>query len=329
MKHFFVIIAFISSLYANSLYKDALEYEKNGDFKNAMILYKQIAEQSIEKDIVKAEQNIVEAKPTLAQQQMSFIKNKINKPEDKETRSILEQIIKSEFDIYPYKENFFLPISYDMHKKANRKQNEAKFQLSIKKPISYDIFGLNETINFGYTQTSWWQIYNDSAPFRETNYKPEVFMMIPYQSLEKTSLKAYKVSFMHESNGQGSVNSRSWNRVYLEGYFQLSNLFLVPRVWYRIPEGDNDDNPDIHEYLGYGDLTLLFPYKNHTFKLLVRNNLEFSDENKGYAELNWTFPFFNSKNTFGYVQMSTGYGDSLIDYDQEINRFSIGISLSR
>ena len=76
-------------------------------------------------------------------------------------------------------------------------------------------------------------------------------------------------------------------------------------------------------------LTLIYPYKSHTFKLLFRNNLRFNDQNKGYTQFDWTFPFFGSSKTFGYIQASTGYGDSLIDYDKEINRISFGISLSR
>lgn len=124
--------------------------------------------------------------------------------------------------------------------------------------------------------------------------------------------------------------SRSWNRLYLTSYFQLGNLFLSPRVWYRIPEErSDDDNPDIEKYMGYGDITLLFPYKNQTFKLLLRDNLRFSEDNKGYVQFDWTFPLFGSKNTFGYIQASSGYGESLIDYNEDINRFSFGISLSR
>lgn len=61
----------------------------------------------------------------------------------------------------------------------------------------------------------------------------------------------------------------------------------------------------------------------------IRNNLKLDNDNKGFAELNWAFPFFNSKNTFGHVQLSSGYGDSLIDYDKEINRIGFGISISR
>ncbi|MFW2516886.1 phospholipase A, partial [Aliarcobacter butzleri] len=76
---------------------------------------------------------------------------------------------------------------------------------------------------------------------------------IPYD--KESSLKAYKISGMHSSNGKDAEESRSLNSLYLEGYFQLSDIFVVPRVWYRIPVSkDNDDNPDFEDYYGYGDL---------------------------------------------------------------------------
>ena len=323
MKYLKLLLITSSLLFANGeLLKQAQNYEKEGNFKKAMELYKQVA--LGEKTIVFHQEESPKEKIN------KVISKKLDPLEDKESQATIEQMLSSSFNIYAYKENYFLPISYDSKKREDRKQNEAKFQLSIKKPFSYNFFGLNETINFGYTQTSWWQIYANSAPFRETNYQPEIFMVIPHPSEENSTIKGYKVGFIHESNGQGGNKSRSWNRLYLETYLQLGNLFITPQVWYRIPEKDEDDNnPDIDDYLGYGDLKFFYAYKDHTFNLLLRNNLKFNDENKGFAELNWTFPFPNTKDTFGFVQVSNGYGDSLIDYDQEISRFSFGISLSR
>ncbi len=154
-------------------------------------------------------------------------------------------------------------------------------------------------------------------------------MIIPYNNSELPSLEAYEIGYLHESNGQSS-NSRSWNRLYLEGYFKSEHIVWIPRVWLRIPENSSDDdNPDIQEYLGYGDLSLLYTYQDHIFRLLVRNNFKLSNNNKGFVELNWSFPLFGSKNNFAFAELSSGYGDSLIDYDKEINRISFGISLSR
>mgnify|MGYP003865450881 CR=1 FL=1 len=258
------------------------------------------------------------------------------------SRRIIEER-KTEFDPYvltPHKMNYILPVltTNNINKEAysdfgewsdNLEDLESKFQISLKKPLSYNLFGLNESINVAYTQTSWWQIYSESAPFRETNYQPEIFAIIPYSQAEKTALKAIKVAFLHESNGQGGNKSRSWNRVYLESFFQLNELFITPKIWYRLEEeSQNDDNSDIEHYMGYGDVKFFYAYKDHTFKALIRNNLNFSD-NKGYGEFNWSFPFTKRKNTFGYVQLSSGYGDSLIDYNKEVNRISFGISLSR
>lgn len=335
MKHictFFILFCQIA--FANTLLQQASQFEAQGKYKEAMEIYKQLALENLDaqKELETTLQSLDEEK----QEKISFknglnhIKNSFEQVADKETNSTIEQALSSSFEIYPYKENYFLPISYDLNKRDDRDQNEAKFQISINKPITYNLVGLKETIYFGYTQKSWWQIYSDSSPFRETNYAPEVYMIAPYSNHENSLLKSYKIGFLHESNGQHGQESRSWNRLYLEGYLQYSNLFIVPRVWYRIPEKkSDDDNPDIEDYLGYGDINLIYAMGEHTFKLLFRNNLKLNSHNRGFAQANWIFPLTQAKNTFGFVQLSSGYGDSLIDYDQEINRISFGISLSR
>ena len=306
----------------DKLYKQALIYEKEKDYKNAMLIYKQIAnKENIVKKIFIDEDK---------EKEINEVSKIIDTIEDKETEQTVLQMLASSFNLYPYNENYLLPFSYVSNIKDGRKKTETKFQLSVKKPIAHNLLGLNESIYFGYTQTSWWQLYAPSSPFRETNYKPEVFVMFPYGKRDHTSLKALKIGLLHESNGQDIPKSKSWNRIYGESYFQISNLFINPRVWYRIPENESeDDNPDIEKYLGYGDLNLIFPYKKQNFKLTLRNNLDFKGENRGFTEFNWTFPLLNSKTSFGYLQLSNGYGDSLIDYNKELSRFSFGISLSR
>ncbi|RXJ87342.1 phospholipase A [Arcobacter sp. CECT 8985] len=334
-----LLIAFIYSgfLYAetidNQLLKKAKAFEKNRNYKEAMQIYKQIALKQYEKTEISKSQKttkVLKEADKFEKIRKKFFKKHI-KIQDKQTSNTLEQMIIRDFGLYPYKTNYLLPITFDTKAKNDRKQYETKFQFSFEKPLFYNSFGLNETISFGYTQKSYWQTTEDSSPFRESNYQPEVFVTFPYGNKD-SALKAYKISLLHESNGQGDEKSRSWNRVYLESYFQLTNLVFVPRIWYRIPEDENsDDNKDIEKYLGYGDITLIYPYKNHTFELKLRNNLRTSN-NKGSAEFNWTFPlpsFLDFANSFGYFQVFTGYGDSLIDYDRQINKIGFGIAFSR
>lgn len=318
----------------NSIYEEAQNLENQGNYKEAMILYKKAANLNITKedryilDLSKNQEHQVENFTTMKK---SFYENQINKVKDKETDESLEQIITKDFNLYPYKKNYLLPVTYTANEMENRNEIETAFQISVEKPISYNFFGLDESINAAYTQKSFWQTAKDSSPFRETNYEPEIFIQLPYKKSD--TLKAYKIALLHSSNGRNNEESRSWNRVYLEGYFQLSNLFLIPRIWYRIPEKSNDDdNPDISKYYGDGDLTLLYAYKKHTFELILRNNLRFDAQNKGAAELNWSFPlpeFLSTNNSYGLVQIFSGYGNNLMDYDREINKIGLGIAFSR
>ena len=312
MKVILLSFIFLSSLVFASneqLQKEAMAYEKEGDYKNAMKVYKKLYKN------IKKKSN-------------STKKSVIKKVQNKNSKESLAQILTKNFNIYPYKKNYFLPITYDTIEKNDRKNTETKFQFSIQKPIITNLLGLDETISFAYTQKSFWQTTKHSSPFRETNYMPEIFMKAPAQN---RYLKAYKLSFIHQSNGQDKQYSRSWNRVYLETFFQFDELFIIPKVWLRIPENKkDDDNPDIEDYYGYGNLKFAYAYKDQTLELTLRNNLKFNKNNKTSAKLDYTFPLgLTGSDTFGYLQLFHGYGDSLIDYNKRTNKIGFGISLSR
>ena len=230
--------------------------------------------------------------------------------------------------LYPYRSNYFIPYSHDFHAKPDRKAAEAKFQLSLMKPLVYNLFGLNETFFAAYTQQSHWQIYAHSAPFRETNYEPELFVTLPFKWGD-FPLRALKLGLNHQSNGQGGTRSRSWNRFYAAGLFQLHDIFVSLRGWWRIPEPrSSDDNPDIEHYLGYGDLRAAWPIGRNLLSLTLRNNLD-TAHNRGALQLDWSFPIKEFRHTFGYVQLFSGYGESLIDYNRSVDTIGIGIQWSR
>jgi len=337
MKKIFYLSLFTSICLASNvedIYEKAQKLESEAKYKEAMLLYKKaldLKNQVADEYILDLSKNQNHEVQTFTKLKKDFYEKQFNKIEDKETSNSVEQMITGEFGLYPYRKNYILPVTYDIQENKDREQFETAFQFSIEKPISYNFFRMDESISVAYTQRSFWQTSADSSPFRETNYQPEVFVQFPYKNSK--TLKGYKIALNHESNGRNNEDSRSWNRIYLESYLQFSNLFVIPRVWYRIPEKtEDDDNPDIYKYYGYGDLTLLYPYKKHTFELKLRNNFRLNAGNKGAAELNWTFPLpdiISTSNSYGFLQLFSGYGESLIDYDREVNKIGFGIAFSR
>jgi len=215
---------------------------------------------------------------------------------------------------------------------ADYEHLEAVMQLSIKYVLAEGLLTKFDRIEIAYTNKSFWQSYNSeiSKPFRETNHEPEIMYswMPSYSWLDHMG-----VSLNHQSNGQTSSLSRSWNRVILEGASIFSHGIWFGRAWWRIPEGKkadpfdpaDNDNPDIDDYLGYGELYYMRVYGNSHLSVMVRNNLEF-DDNRGALELGWTFPL--SRKIKGYFTYFNGYGDSLIDYNHFQERFGLGIKLS-
>lgn len=338
-----VIVSFLGSCMHASEATDAIEvakkYETRGDLKNAMQWYKKAALLSVtvkDEETFLIDDKIITTESNETSEIVQYGKNNIEGYDNNITDSTVRQIIYRTFDVESYKTNYLLPFTYDIQEYANRKSSEVKFQLSFKKIVSKNLLGLNEELYLAYTQTSWWQFYSPSTPFRETNYEPEIFVFFPYYST-KTALKAFQIGLLHQSNGKDGISSRSWNRVYLSGMFQYKGFFIEPRAWYRIPESEKiniydykgDDNPDIYDYMGYGDLKITYPYKSNVFSLLLRNNLKFTGENRGAAQIDWTFLIPGTNDVFGYLQIFSGYGESLIDYNKRNDRIGLGFAITR
>ena len=206
---------------------------------------------------------------------------------------------------------------------------EAQFQLSAKFPLAVNLFDMVDVYS-AYTNRSFWQVYNESsAPFRETNHEPEGWVQFnPKWEFWGFTNTANIFGIVHQSNGRGGTLSRSWNRLYANFIVERGALALSIKPWYRIPEDDeDDDNPDITDYLGHSEVRAAYKFQDHVFSVMSRNNLE-SGFSKGAVELSWSFPLFDYPYLKGYVQYFTGYGESLIDYDNYVNRIGVGFAVT-
>lgn len=206
---------------------------------------------------------------------------------------------------------------------------ELKFQLSFKTKVAENVFGDNGDVWAGYTQTSRWQAYNadNSRPFRETSYEPEVMMVFRNgYSIGGWRGRMAAIGINHQSNGRSDPLSRSWNRVILDIGLDRENWAVMLRPWYRIPESRSDDNnPDIDDYMGRGDATLVWNRNGHEVSLMARHSLRGGERSHGALQLDYGFPISNLLR--GHVQVFDGYGESMIDYNHKATYVGVGVSL--
>lgn len=247
----------------------------------------------------------------------------------------------SRYSLLSHKGTYLLPFSYiwnpdqSLYAPAQAlagnnhefyKKTEAEIQISFMVPIYRRVFGQDWNLFFAYTHHAWWQLYNAawSKPFRETNYTPEIFV----RRLDRNpwrffgfDLLGYDFGYVHESNGQIQVFSRSWDRVFTRGYFRGSeNLFFILSGWIRLPEeSDKDDNSDIQKYMGIGDLEIYYRLRKHSLSLRVALSDHPGVELK-YSRA-WT------RNVRWFVDYRYGYGHSLIEYNRDVQRLGVGVSL--
>lgn len=247
-----------------------------------------------------------------------------------------EKIPPNYFAITFYKPTYILPYYYtgspdnavyqnNTPNNEQLKNAEFKYQLSFKVPVWKNILNHRSSLFLAYTQLSYWQLYNRRAFFRESDYEPEIFLT---NEINLHLFKDWHVNFLnigasHQSNGFGNALERSWNRLYLDVISSGNNWMVSIKPWYILSTNSNNDN--IGQFLGYGQVLVGYKYHKQVFSLTVHNIVEGGGK-RATAELTWSFPLTNYVK--GYMQIFSGYGQSLIEYNHRTNSAGIGIALS-
>ena len=216
---------------------------------------------------------------------------------------------------------------------------EARLQLSVRTKVAQGVFAYGErgmdSLWFAYSQLSYWQVFTPwlSRPFRNTDHEPEVLYVTPVQSARagEWRLRLAGLGLVHQSNGQSLPLSRSWNRVYLMGAAEKGEVQVQARLWHRLDEDTNDDNPRISDYVGRGEVVVRWNAdRQNLFAFTGRHGLR--RDAHGSARLEW----FHALADPGlgmpsglrlHTQIFSGYGENLIDYNRARTVLSIGLSL--
>ena len=257
-----------------------------------------------------------------------------------------DSALRKDYVLIPYNGTYLLPFSYNaspnespyktftelesFKERGSYNRNlEAEFQISFLVLGSKDVFFPKLDFFIGYTQQSWWQIYNDdwSRPFRETNYAPEVFFRknqidSDYKFLGG-KVPMFDFGYIHQSNGQVQELSRSWDRIFFRTVIDYKSFTLKPIIWFRIPEKNKEnDNPDIQNYLGTGSLKIFKNFhKGNQISLKIIPGYK-----RAGLELDYSSPW--TRGYRFYAKISSGTGLSLQDYDHEGNKVGIGFILN-
>ena len=186
---------------------------------------------------------------------------------------------------------------------------------------------------YAYTQQSNWQWLNDelSRPLRDSYYEPEIILTYDsraerHQDAPSVRPAMANLGIVHQSNGRAEPESRTWWRTYLQLGWQLEAGSLLARVWRTWQEsGMEADNPDINSYMGRGDL--VFRTRNGEWgglNVLLRSNLR-TNPHRGFAQFDWRLPW-KPFNIPWHLQLTSGYGETLLDYNHKQTTFGVGFS---
>lgn len=206
---------------------------------------------------------------------------------------------------------------------------ELKIQFSAKYRFAKDF-----NLYAGYTQLMFWNIYDDSMPFGEINYNPEIF----YRIVEQKSkyIRSIDIGFLHTSNGEDGEISRSINRAIIKANgvkkFDRFNIITSLQLQYVVEKDKYSKN--IHDHIGYWDLTTIITHlithnKQHLdLELRLFAGKKGYDLDQGGRSIGLIYNFESENfNPNIYLQYYSGYAESLLKQNKKEDNIRLGLTL--
>lgn len=222
-----------------------------------------------------------------------------------------------------YKDNYMVT-GIPLDKSINRKSADAFFQFSIRHRVTRSILPFNSFLYITYSQKSFWDIYDESSPFRDTNYNPGI--AIGRYVIKDNKLKgAVALSIEHESNGKADADSRSWNYINLSAkYFYNMRTSFKAQVY--LPYIDGENNKSLLKYKGYGILSINAIDKRNLWWF----SLDLMPRNKVInPNVHASISYKVSKNSNQYLTLDfySGYAEGLLNYKKYSNQIRVGFTI--
>ena len=233
-----------------------------------------------------------------------------------------------------FAEEYQSPISQnrDNYIIAGNEEDQTKFQLSLKADLLYPF---NTGLYFGYTQTTWWKVYN-GADTMSANYQPEIFYRLESKNNIFGDANLRAVDFIqigpynHCSTGVEGEDHRAINIYY--GQIQMSTGGRLAAGFNIKGFGYYDKskkNKDIEKYKGYYENDVFLKLRSATIDDMTLAELHFKHGgtiNKAWLCVEAQTILFSAKfQPRLFVQYYYGYGENIVYYNKKEHSFYGGL----
>ncbi|MFB9056750.1 phospholipase A [Mariniflexile ostreae] len=223
-----------------------------------------------------------------------------------------------------HQDNYFIS-GVPTNMEINSSTANLKYQISFKQTITRDQLPWGTYLFLTYTQKSFWNVYEDSSPFRDINFHPKLAIGKPIFS-KNDRLKGFAIlSLEHESNGRDSIYSRSWNRLVGSYTTKISQKTTANfKAW--LPFAYKDGNPDLLEYVGLTEVNIEHELKKDKLylNLMLRKGLNLEGKGTIRSRVYYS-PFTNNKsNQYLMLEWYLGQAEGLLEYKESRSMIRIG-----
>lgn len=237
--------------------------------------------------------------------------------DDKEILNIIDNM--PMFGIY--QDNYFIT-GIPVNEAITRHTSDAKYQVSFRHRVTKTVLPLNTALFLTYTQRSFWNVYEESLPFKDSNFNPGISLSRHLTYNDKLWGIA-NLGLEHESNGRDSIYSRSWN--YLMGnvtYFLNGSISLTGKIWMGLLA---EENQDLFAYKGIGQLT--FNYHSKDDFLYVSTTINPRKGGRVNTIVEVSIRPFESMNQYVFLQWYQGYAENLLNYNELSSKVRLGFCI--